>query len=380
MAFSAGSSLAHNLSLPQPRSVGSVVDRSVATTDPQVNIKVVDPIADRRWDELVAHHPKASVFHKRGWLKALRLTYGYEPFVLTSAAPGEVMKNGMVFCRVSSWLTGVRVVSLPFADHCEPLVSSAEEVAGFSKWLQGERVRQQWKYVEFRPLWPFEEASSGPQPSTSYCFHELDLKPSLEHVFRGMHRDCIQRKILRAEREGLSYEVGRSSELLDAFYQLLLITRRRLGILPQPRSWFQNLLECVGDDLQIRVARKYGRPIASVLTLRHQRSVVYKYGCSNERFHNLGGMPFLFWRLIEESKAWGAERIDFGRSDLEKNGLITFKDRFGTHKHALIYYQYRDLEKQAPKHWNSKTATQIVSMLPDSICCSAGRILYRHMG
>ncbi len=226
----------------------------MAATDPQVNIHVVDPIDDRRWDELVAQHPKASVFHKRGWLKALQLTYGYEPFVLTSSAPGEVMKDGMVFCRVSSWVTGVRAVSLPFADHCEPLVSSAEEVAGFLEWLQSERDRQRWKYVEFRPLRPFKHVSSGPQPSSSYCFNELDIRPSLDRVFCGMHHDCIQRKIRRAEREGISYEVGRSSELLDAFYRLLVITRRRLGTLTQPRSWFRNLVECVGDDLQIRVA------------------------------------------------------------------------------------------------------------------------------
>ncbi|MGA9416116.1 MAG: GNAT family N-acetyltransferase [Terriglobales bacterium] len=371
--------MADNLSLPQPFSVGSVVDRSMET-DPQVNIHVVDPLADRRWDELVAQHPKASVFHKRGWLKALQLTYGYKPFVLTSAAPGEAMKDGMAFCRVSSWVTGARAVSLPFADHCEPLVSSAEEVAGFSEWMQSERGHQRWKYVELRPLWPFEHVNSGLQPSSSYCFHELDIQPNLEHIFHGMHRGCIQRKIRRAEREGLSYEVGRSSELLDAFYRLLLITRRRLRILPQPRSWFRNLLECAGDDLQIRVARKNGIPIASVLTLRHRRSVFYKYGCSHERFHNLGAMPFLFWKMIEESKAWGAETIDFGRSDLRSDGLIKFKDRLGASKHTLTYYRYPSCRKPVAKRWESETARHIVALLPDMICGTAGRILYRHVG
>jgi CelD/BcsL family acetyltransferase involved in cellulose biosynthesis len=346
----------------------------------QANIRVVDPFMDSRWDELVAKHPRASPFHKPGWLKALQLTYGYEPFVLTSAAPGEPMKNGMVFCRVSSWVTGDRVVSLPFADHCEPLVSSAEEVAEFSKWLQREREFQRWKYVEFRPLGLFKQVSAGPQPSSSYCYHELDVRPSLESIFRKMHRNCIQRKIRRAEKERLAYEVGRSPESLDAFYQLLLMTRRRLGILPQPLSWFQNLFECMGDDLQIRVARKDGRPIASVLTLSHRRSVVYKYGCSDERFHNLGGMPFLFWKLIEESKAWGAERIDFGRSDLQSTGLITFKDRLGARKHVLTYYRYPGCKKRAATPWYLKTSRRIAALLPDAICTTAGNILYRHVG
>ncbi|MGA3090306.1 MAG: GNAT family N-acetyltransferase [Terriglobales bacterium] len=222
--------------------------------------------------------------------------------------------------------------------------------------------------------------SLGLQPSSSYCFHELDIRPSVEQLFRGMHRDCIQRKIRRAEKEKLAYEVGRSPESLDAFYQLLLMTRRRLGILPQPLSWFQNLSECMGDDLQIRVARKDGRPIASMLTLRHQRSVVYKYGCSDKRFHNSGGMPFLFWRLIEESKARGAERIDFGRSDLQGKGLITFKDRLGASRDTLTYYRYPSCKPRPDKRWYLAAARRIATLLPDAICGAAGRILYPHVG
>jgi hypothetical protein len=36
----------------------------------------------------------------------------------------------LVFCRVRSWLTGRRSISLPFSDHCEPLVESHEALAG----------------------------------------------------------------------------------------------------------------------------------------------------------------------------------------------------------------------------------------------------------
>jgi hypothetical protein len=63
----------------------------------------------------------------------------------------------------------------------------------------------------------------------------------------------------------------------------------------------------MSDKVQIRVTRKNGAPIAAMLILRHRWSVVYKYGYSCEGFHGLGGMPFLFWRVVEESKASGAE-------------------------------------------------------------------------
>ena len=345
-----------------------------------MSIQVVDPLMDRRWDHLVERHPKASVFHKTDWLRALYQTYGYKPFVLTTAAPDETMNDGMVLCTISSWATGTRAVSLPFADHCEPLANDSSGILDYFNWLLAARAQQKWRYVEIRPLFPFGFVGRELQPSSSYSIHELDIQPSLELLFHHMHGNCIRRKVRRAEKEGLSYQVGRGPELMEEFYQLLLITRRRLGILPQPRSWFRNLLECMGEHLQIRVARKNGVPIASILTLSHGRSVVYKYGCSNAEFHKLGGMPFLFWRLIEESKAWGAARVDFGRTDLQNAGLIRFKDRLGAEKSEFTYYRYPGGKRGLDKTSRSGAVSRLVSVLPDSICEVAGRVLYRHVG
>lgn len=346
-----------------------------------MNVHIISPLSDCRWDDLAARNPRATAFHRRAWLEALTRTYGYEPFALTSASPGQALDDGMVFCYVSSWITGVRCVSLPFADHCEPLVEDLGHLAGFIAWLQAERQRQGWKYIEVRPLLQLQDVNCGLRPSRSYFVHELDLAPPLEHIFRRLHRASIQRRIQRAEKERLSYESGRTDQLLKEFYALLLITRRRHKLLPQPRSWFRNLLECMGETVQIRVARKGNTPIAAILTLRHRSCVIYKYGCSDERFHNLGGMPLLFWRLIEECKADAVEKIDFGRSDLDNEGLIRFKDNFGTTKRLLIYYRCPDTEMDAPTDaWDSRVVRQIFSQLPRAASALAGRVLYRHFG
>jgi CelD/BcsL family acetyltransferase involved in cellulose biosynthesis len=345
-----------------------------------MNVHITNPLTDPRWDALVDRHARASVFHQRGWLEALSRTYGYQPLVLTSAAGDMPISDGIVLCHVSSWITGTRMVSLPFADHCEPLLNDPQVLPEFMAWLRAERDCQRWKYVEIRPLSRIHDGDRGLQPSRSYCFHELDLTPGLVQLFRSLHKDSIQRRIQRAEREELSYATGRSEVLADDFYRLMLMTRRRHHLLPQPRAWFKNLVECMGDKAQIRVAAKNGTPIAAMLTLRHGTSVTYKYGCSDERLHNLGAMPLLFWRLIEESKASGAEKIDFGRSDLDQESLIAFKDKLGTTKKLLNYYRYPQESKQTPVTWGEHAIRQFFSILPDSFSSTAGRLVYRHMG
>jgi lipid II:glycine glycyltransferase (peptidoglycan interpeptide bridge formation enzyme) len=167
---------------------------------------------------------------------------------------------------------------------------------------------------------------------------------------------------------------------VEEFYRLLLMTRRRHNLFPQPRSWFANLMLSLGDKLQVRVARKGSTPIAAMMTLTHRATVIYKYGCSDERWHQLGGMPFLFWKLIEDSKAAGAESIDFGRSDDDNPGLLTFKDRFGTKRTELVYQRYCNAVQKSAGIAGSKVMRRVFPLLPDSLLAMSGRLLYRHLG
>jgi CelD/BcsL family acetyltransferase involved in cellulose biosynthesis len=339
-----------------------------------------NPLTDPRWNDLVSRHDRASAFHQRGWLEALSRTYGYEPLALTTAADGETMQNALVFCRISSWITGTRLVSLPFADHCEPLVHDQRELAESLNRLQAEREPQRWRYIEIRPLSPLASGHSDLQPNRSYCFHELSLAASLDEIFRGLHKDSIRRRIQHAERHGIVYEAGNSESFVDQFYRLLLMTRRRHHMLPQPRAWFENLVKCMGNSVKILLARKDDKAVAAIMALRHRSSVIYKYGCSDERQHKLGAMPFLFWKLMEESKAAGAGKIDFGRSDWEQESLIRFKDKLGATRKVLNYYRFPEQKRSESASVCELKIRRFFSILPDSISSMAGRLVYRHIG
>ena len=116
-----------------------------------MSIYELDPITDPRWPELLQGDSRASVFHTCGWLQALRKTYGYQPIVLTTSSPEQPLANGLVLCSVKSWVTGKRLVSLPFSDHCQPLgdvEGSFDEVISY---LQQLTKAGSFKYFELRP-------------------------------------------------------------------------------------------------------------------------------------------------------------------------------------------------------------------------------------
>jgi CelD/BcsL family acetyltransferase involved in cellulose biosynthesis len=356
--------------------------QSPKATVPSVqSIYKIDPLQDPRWSELIAQHPRASAFHTRGWLSALQATYGYEPIALTTSSPSQSLTNAVVFCVVRSWLTGDRLVSLPFSDHCEPLVEARDQLRQILSFAESLRLKARWKYVELRSADSRLGVESHLTRATTYHLHRLDLRPGLDVLRQGFHKDCIQRKINRAERESLSYEAGRSPLLLQQLYGLLQLTRARHHLPPQPFEWFQNLVECLGKDLCIRIALKDNRPIAGILTLDHGKTMVYKYGGSDTAFSHLGGTAMLFWKAIQDAKAAGMEELDLGRSDLDNPGLGTFKDRWSATRTTLTTYRSPGATS-SPSFDHIKTwlAKEGFARLPESALTLAGRLLYRHIG
>ena len=344
-----------------------------------MSVFVINPLTDSRWNALVQNHPQASVFHSTAWLRALKQSYGYTCEALTTAKPGEPLTDGLVYCRVQSWLTGARIVSLPFADHCQPLAGAEGSLEKLVKGLT--KIAGKWKYIELRPVdsAPISAGALGLHPSAAFAFHQLDLAPDAEAILKSFHKDHIQRKLRRAEREQLEIVSGNSDALLDSFYSLLMLTRRRHQLPPQPRSWFKGLIQHFGDDLHIWAASHQGRAIASILTLSAPRVEVYKYGCSDATMHNMGGMQAVMWKAIQFAKQRGAVSFDFGRSDLSNEGLISYKNQWGTVQSTVTYYRNIAVEHKESAA-GSGLAGKVFSILPDPCLAAVGRALYKHMG
>jgi len=344
----------------------------------------VNPLSDPRWDTLVAHHPKASVFHQRPWLEALQRTYGYEPIVFTTSSPSAGLKNGILFCHINSWLTGHRLVSLPFSDHCEPICDSIEEMETLIHQSQDYLNSHRWRYLELRPMdEQFGEIAPtlGLVPAGRYFLHIIDLRPDPEDIFRSFNKDSVQRRITRADRAGLAEKCGHSDELLKDFYDLLVLTRGRHHLPPPPYAWFQNLVNFQGNSLEIRLAYKDEKPIAAILTLRFKTTSYFKYGCSDARFNKFGATPWLLWKAIAAAKSQGALAFDMGRTQDDNAGLIAFKNNWAPGNRQLNYWRSSaGSSSEITEGWKLEMAKRIFSHLPNGLLVMSGKLMYRHIG
>ncbi|MGE5245481.1 MAG: GNAT family N-acetyltransferase [Betaproteobacteria bacterium] len=301
--------------------------------------------------------------------------------MLTTSEPGARLTDGLVFCRISSWLTGRRLVSLPFSDHCDVLAQEPETVGVLAAALQKQSEIEGCRYAELRPTVCLGGYATAFRNDRTFVLHRLSLRPPLDDLFQQFHRSCVQRKIRRADRERLDFHTGSTRQLVDAFYRLAVRTHRRHGVPPQPLAWFRNLAEQGGESLKIHLASKDGRPIAGVLTLRFKRTLTYKYGASDERFHTTGAMPQLLWRAIQEARELGCEQLDLGRSDIDNLGLTTFKDHWAASRSALCYWRFSTTRSGRQRRpWEIGLSQKVWTHGPERLFTMAGRLLYRHVG
>ena len=122
--------------------------------------------------------------------------------------------------------------------------------------------------------------------------------------------------------------------------------------------------------------------MAAVLTIESAKTVVYKYGCSEARYHNTGAMPFVFWDMIRDAKLRGFQDVDLGRTEVNNTGLATFKERWGATRELLVYARF------PPRRFTVSRSEKRVIYLeklalarcPDSVLAAAGRVLYPHVG
>lgn len=369
------------------RSSARINVQRVACSDRETRaVRSFNPLEDARWNRFIECHPQSSVFHSTAWLKTLHRTYGYQPIAYTTSPAGAELENAIIFCRINSWLTGNRLVSLPFSDHCECLAPPEDARAIVNRLAERDFDLNRWRYIEVRPLETAVASNRLLCTKINYAFHQLSLEPSLGQIFRNFHKNSTQRKIVRAEREGLTYREGNTDGLLNDFYKLFQGMRQRRRVPPQSKKWFSNLVNSFGDALKIRVAYANNRAVASMITIRFKDVMVYKYGSSDPRFNKLGGMHLLFWRSIQEAKDAGLKQFDFGRTDADQQGLITFKDRWGANRSMLTYLRFGqtansthffDLSTGKQK---AQVTKYVLSCLPSSVISRVGQLLYRHVG
>jgi hypothetical protein len=339
---------------------------------------IINPVHNPGWDLVIALHRDAGCFHTSAWAKVLQKTYNHQPYYLQFSR-GRRLAALVPLMEVRSVLTGRRGVCLPFSDVCEPLIFDPKVADVIRDRLVCFARERRWKHLEIRGGKSFQP---GYISTTKFYGHTLDLRGRVEELLNRFSSP-VRRAIRKAHRNDVAALVTRNRQAVEDFYRLHVQTRRRHGFPPQPASFFQNIYEHIiqrGLGF-IVLARRGARPIAAAVFFHFGKNAMYKFGASDKRFQEFRPNNLVMWQGIQFLARTGVEKLHFGRTDCENDGLRRFKLSWNTQEEIIDYFRVDPWGRPCltPVRRDTGLHKGIFGRLPLMFNRLAGSILYPHL-
>lgn len=337
-----------------------------------------DPLDSGSWAGGEPSRDSQTAFMAIAWQQVLVDTYGFEPNCL-AYYNGEAKPTLLPFTVVQSWLTGKRAVSLPFLDDCPMIEATQDALPNFLAKLIEIGKAEGWRNIILK-------GGVGQLPSkvasTIYYGHRIPLDAAPETLFDSF-RSCTRRAIRKAEKSGVTVEMGTQESLVKDYYYLQCLTRKRHGLPPQTYRFFRNIQRRILETGrgQTVICRYEGRPVAGAVFFHHEDQAFFKFGASDMRYQHVRGNNLCMWTAIKHYAERGYKELNLGRTAPSNEGLRFFKLGWGTIEDKVYYFCY-DLEKDAFVSRPEKEAgwhNSIFSTIPIWASRLAGWMLYRHM-
>lgn len=340
-----------------------------------------------RWQAFVTTHPDSSLYHSPVWQQVIHRAYGYLP-VYVVCEKNDAIRAALPAFFVKSLLTGNRLVSLPFSDYCEPLLTAPDDLPELLGALQQELASGRGNHWEIylRQPSPYLQRLCREPAIPTHCIQVLHLEGTLADIRSKFHKNHILRNLKKAEKSGLRLIEGASEDAMKIFYELLCETRRKHGLPPQPYRFYRAMWQVLYPRkmLHVLLVEYQSRPVAGIILARFRDTMYYLYGGSLTDYWQYRPNHLLLWQGIQRAHTAGLRFFDFGRSGYDNPGLIEFKRRWGATEYPL--YGYTLFQKNAPgstrrgakerPHFMRK----IISKTPMPLLKIGGSLLYRHLG
>ena len=343
------------------------------------DLKIINPLDMQNWDELILQHPDYSFFHSSYWSKVLQDTYNYNPFYFVIENDNK-LKAAIPVMFVESFITGKRAVSLPFSDYCQPLISDGINFNELFNEVLKLVKSNGLKYLELRggnKYFPDVEAS------TFDYNHNLEITLSEEILFKNFSSNT-KRNIKKAIREGVIVKISTSKSAMEDFYLMNCITRKKHGLPPQPKKFFNNIFKYViaQNNGFIAIGKHNNVSVAGAVYLHIGNKALYKFGASLMEYQNLRANNLVMWEAIKYYSAKGFESFCFGRTEPDNEGLRKFKLGWGTTEDVLNTYRYNFTTNNFVSV-KTKTAglhNKVFNKAPLPALKFFGSIIYKHFG
>ena len=295
----------------------------------------LDPLTPQnqdKWDVVLRLCPSTTAFQSFAWREALASAFSQlTPTYLFIKQDDSVIGGLPAF--VFQPIPGIRLWhSMPWnlfggiyhieSLHInpEPLIRSIETEAVAQGWCE---IR--WTLTPNRTETDDDLFTEMGYARTDHFTHLLKTNGDVESLWHAYNKR-VRGAVRKAEKSGVTVTDTDSAEALATFYDMYLMTVKRLGGTPKPFALMQTLLQQKIAKLAIATYR--GTIIAGLLYLRFNKTVTLWCEASVPAFLKYRPNNAIFHHIITQACREQYEWVDFGASPPENTGLIAHKEQY----------------------------------------------------
>jgi FemAB-related protein (PEP-CTERM system-associated) len=333
-------------------------------------------VKKEEWESYVEKSPFSSFYHKIEWKRIFEKSFRHKSYYLV-ARKGQDVVGVLPVIHIRSMVFGSIFCSMPFLNYGGVCADDEEaEKALFSE-AEGILKSKKGDYLELRHI---RKSSLAYPAKTHKVSMTLELDPDPEILwsrFKTKHRQTIR----KAAKNGLKVNFG-GKELLQDFYPIISRGWRDLGTPIYSQSFFENILDVLGDSVEICVVSYRETVIGTAFVGLFKKTVEGMWLSYLREFTRLQTNYFQYWEMIKRACEQGYEEFHLGRSSAEGGGEF-FKEKWNAIPRQL-YWEYvlnksakiPELNVDNPKY---RWAMKVWRNLPFSVTQLIGPFLARNI-
>ena len=298
------------------------------------------------YEAFVRAHPRGSIMQSVLW-HGVKRGWGHE--VVVSRGQDGQIRGGMSVLIQRIPVVGVSLLYAPRGPVCDlhdaallkDLKSGADEIArrykGYLFKIDPDTSAADTVFTGLAKELGFKAFLGGDgfetiQPRFNYRVY-LGGR-SEDALFAGFNQQA-RRNVRIALKNGVEVKIC-GKEALDAFAAIMQVTGERDGFSVRPKSYFESMMDALGEHCRLYMAYYQGRALAGALTTNYAGKCCYLYGASDNEYRKVMPNYLVQWEMIRWAAATGCEVYDFqgvsGNLEDESSplyGLYRFKRGFG---------------------------------------------------
>jgi FemAB-related protein (PEP-CTERM system-associated) len=349
---------------------------------PRLRVRALDmgdPGECRRVDSFVAGRSGADFFHRPQWTRAVERGCGQKGHYLVAEDGSGALAGCLPLTEIRSLLFGHALVSAGFgtgggivaADEAavRALADAAWALAGSlgcgSVELRGGALPEGWDRIEGAHAAFSAELSADPEAM-------LAAMPKRQRY-----------EVRRALASGLEVSAANDRRHLGAFYRVYSECVRNLGTPVFPAALFEAMADEFGEDCDMLVVWKDGRPEAVNFNLYFGGTGQCHWGGGTAGARANRANDLMMYAFLRHLAGRGCTRADFGRSKLG-SGAYERKKMWHLDERPLVY-AVKAAEGAAPRDVNPlspryRLKVEAWKRLPLSVANRLGPVLARGLG